>query len=162
MAATATLARKSGNSAAAAELIDSVHEVMKTVIRHAQPDLEAEGISMGQFWTMHLVTSLNSATVGAVSRGLAVSAPSVCASLDQLEESGLVTRRRSAKDRREVEVSLTPRGKKVEARMWAQISRLLAEASVDVPLDDLETATRVFRAVRRQLNTWPSPPEVAA
>jgi DNA-binding MarR family transcriptional regulator len=160
MSYAASLLRSRPESAPAAELVNSVHDVMKLVVQHAMKNLLAEGITMGQFWTLHLVSSLPAASVSDLSRRLAVSAPTVCSNLDQLEEAGLVVRHRSEKDRRTVEISLTPKGKKVEVRAWAHIARLMTEASSKVPADDIATATGVFRSIRAQLETWPAPPEV--
>jgi MarR family transcriptional regulator, organic hydroperoxide resistance regulator len=162
MNATATVARKSSGTVSAIEIVESVHGVMKTILHHAAPSLEAAGCSMGQFWTLHLVSSLENPSVSTVSRHLAISAPSVSANLDLLEKAGLVVRQRSSKDRRAVEVTLTAKGRKVETRLWGEISRRMAEASVDIPPEDLATAARVFRSVRQKLDSWPDPVEVAA
>ncbi len=162
MTALAAPARRSANAAAAAEIVDAVHGVMKTILHFAQPTLGAAGISMSQFWTLHMVSSMDSPSVGTLSRCLAVSAPSASANLDQLEAAGLLVRRRSAKDRRAVEIEMTPKGRKLESRVWAEIARLMAEASADLPPEDVQTAARVFRAVRKELERWPTPPEVSA
>ncbi|HTW40661.1 MAG TPA: MarR family winged helix-turn-helix transcriptional regulator [Thermoplasmata archaeon] len=157
-----TAARRSADSVSATEIVESVHVVMKTVLHHAAPSLEAAGCSMGQFWTLHLVSSLDNPSVSSVSRHLAISAPSVSANLDLLEKAGLVVRQRSAKDRRAVIVALTPKGRKVETRLWGEIARIMAQASAEVPAEDLATAARVFRSILQQLESWPAPPEVAA
>jgi DNA-binding MarR family transcriptional regulator len=162
MTVTSTLARKPTVSASTTEVVESVHGVMKTILHHAAPSLEAAGCSMGQFWTLHLVSSLDHPSVSNVSRHLAISAPSVSANLDLLEKAGLVVRERSSKDRRAVVVALTPKGRKVEAQLWGEITRLMAKASADIPPADIETAARVFRTVRQKLDSWPAPPEVAA
>lgn len=160
MATLVSPARRTAHSEAAAEIVDCVHDAMKSIFHHAQPELEAAGISMSQFWALHIVTSLDGASVGKVSRHLSVSAPSASASLDQLESAGLVVRHRSAQDRRAVEISITPKGRKVESRVWSEIARLMADASADVPEEDLAAAARLFRAVRKELDRRPSPPGV--
>ncbi len=141
------------STAATDDLVSSVHEVMGSVVHRAQPALEAEGISKGQFWALHLVSSLGSASMSTVARHLALSAPTVCASVDTLEEAGLLARHRSSRDRRAVELSLTPKGRRVEARIWAHIARLVADAARDLPPADIRTAVRVFQELHRQLET---------
>jgi DNA-binding MarR family transcriptional regulator len=138
------------------ELVDSVHHVMRGVLHRLHPALEAEGISMGQFWSMHLVSSLGSASMGTVARHLSLSAPTVCASIDSLEAAGLVARRRSQRDRRAVELSLTPKGRRVEARIWARVGSVMSEAARGVPTDDIAAALRVFREVHTRLETVPA------
>jgi DNA-binding MarR family transcriptional regulator len=133
-------------------LVDAVHGTMRAVLHRLHPALEAEGISMGQFWTLHLVSSLRSPSMGTVARHLSLSAPTVCASIDQLEASGLISRRRSARDRRAVEVALTARGRRVEAKVWSEIGRVMASAVEELPGGDVEAALRVFREVARRLD----------
>ena len=150
MVAAPALARRTSSAAEAEELIASVHEVIRAVLARTHPTLEAEGISMGQFWALHLVSSLRSASVSTVARHLAVSAPTVCANIDQLETAGLVTRHRSELDRRAVVLALTPKGRKVESRVWAQIGRVMAEAAAELPSEDVATAARVFRELNHR------------
>ncbi|MGI0071837.1 MAG: MarR family winged helix-turn-helix transcriptional regulator [Thermoplasmata archaeon] len=133
-------------------LIDAVHAVMSAVIHRKQDALEKEGISMGQFWALHYVSSLGSASLSTVARHLAVSAPTVCVQVDELERAGLLTRHRSERDRRAVELSLTLKGRRVEARVWARLGELVGEASRTLPRGDVATATRVFREIARRLD----------
>jgi DNA-binding MarR family transcriptional regulator len=57
-----------------------------------------------------------------------------------------------------VEVSLTPKGRRVEARVWARIGRRIAEAASDLPTDDLAAAIRVFRELNHRLDLKPDVP----
>jgi DNA-binding MarR family transcriptional regulator len=153
MVATPALVRRVPPSADADDLVNSVHDVMRSVLHRAHPALEAEGISMGQFWALHLVSSLGSASVSTVARHLSVSAPTVCAKVDDLEEAGLVIRHRSERDRRAVELSLTAKGRRVESRIWSQIGQLMAAAAADLPAEDVVIAVRVFRELGRNLDS---------
>jgi len=152
MVATVALSSKERSPGDAQQLVNSVHDVMKSVLHRVHPTLEAEGISMGQFWALHLVSSLGSASVTTVARHLSVSAPSVCANVDQLEAAGLVSRQRSERDRREVDLTLTSKGRKVESRVWARIGRVMAEASEDLTSEDVAAAVRVFRELKHRLD----------
>ncbi|MGA7862318.1 MAG: MarR family transcriptional regulator [Thermoplasmata archaeon] len=151
MVATATLSRRDPPRADPDQLVNSVHEVMRSVVHRLQPALESEGISTGQFWALHLVSSLRSASLSTVARHLSVSAPTVCANVDQLEAAGLVTRHRSDRDRRAVELALTSKGRKVETRIWGRIGRLMNEAAEGLPPNDVATAVRVFQELQRRL-----------
>ena len=146
----------------AAEVARSIHDIVLSVLRQIQPIVEAEQISKAQFLAMHVLSSMDAASVSDVARHLAVKAPTVCVTVDQLEEAGLVTRNRSARDHRTVEVYLTPKGRRVEARVWTRIGRRIAEAARDLPPDDLAVAIRVFRALNHRLNTTPDAPGVEA
>jgi DNA-binding MarR family transcriptional regulator len=144
------------------ELALSVHAVMRSVLHRLHPVLEAEGISMGQFWTLHLVSSLGSARVSTVARHLSVSAPTACAKVDELERSGLLVRHRSESDRRVVELAMTPKGRRVEARVWGRLGVLMGAAARGMPGGDVATAVRVFQEVSRRLDEPVPRAEVAA
>ncbi len=132
-------------------LIDLVHEVLQGSLRQLHPALAKEGITMGQFWAIHTVSSLETASLSTVARYLGVSSPTACANIDQLEAAGLVRRQRSKRDQRAVELSLTPRGRKVETRVWREIARVAYEAGRDLDAEDVAAAVRVFREIARRL-----------
>jgi MarR family transcriptional regulator, organic hydroperoxide resistance regulator len=162
MVATAVLTRKVPAAPGAEELVASVHDVMKLVLHRSQPALDAEGISMGQFWSLHVLSSLRSASLGTIARHLSISAPTACANLDLLEAAGLVTRRRSARDRRTVEHSLTAKGRRAETRIWGHVAKIMADAAKDLAPEDVSTAARVFQELGRRLEWSAARAEVAA
>ena len=86
-------------------------------------------------------------TAGEIARSAQLSPASVTGMLDDLERSGIVARRRSTTDRRNVLVSLTDDGRALldeRRRRWAAIwKRGLAE----MPTADLEAAARVMRTI---------------
>jgi len=137
---------------AVSELVDLVHGVMRSSLVRLHPTLAEEGITMGQFWALHVISSLEQSSVSGVARYLGVSPPTACASLDQLEASGLVRRTRSDRDRRAVTLTLTPRGRKVEGRVWSRVGRLMSTAVERVPPEELSSAVRVFREMQRHLD----------
>jgi len=149
MAASTLLVRRPSTADNGRELVTSVHDVTKSVLRRVHPSLDAEGITMGQFWALHLVSAFRSTSLSAVARHLSVSAPTVCGNIDQLVSAGLVERRRSDRDRRAVELTLTPRGRKVEARIWARMGEVMAQAIADLPPKDVATTARVFRELQQ-------------
>jgi MarR family transcriptional regulator, organic hydroperoxide resistance regulator len=152
MVASSVLAPVGSARSAPEQLVNAVHAMMKSVVHRLQPALECEGISTGQFWALHVVSSLPSASLSTVARHLSVSTPTVCANVDQLEGAGLVSRHRSETDHRTVVLALTPKGRKVEARVWARIGRLVNEAAQDLPASDIATSIRVFEELQRRLD----------
>jgi MarR family multiple antibiotic resistance transcriptional regulator len=150
-----TAARPLRTAPAASEpedLVGSMHEVMGAVLRRMAPTLEEEGITMGQFWALHLVSSLGQASLTSVARHLSVAPPTVCAKVDELVRAGFVARHRSETDRRSVELSLTPAGRRVEVRIWRAVAQVMASVTADLPRSDLATTTRVFREIRERLD----------
>jgi MarR family transcriptional regulator, transcriptional regulator for hemolysin len=136
---------------------DLVHDLFRATLLRVHPVLAEEEITMGQFWALHTLSAVEGASLSAVARYLGVSPPTVCTKLDMLEGAGLVRRARSEKDRRTVVLSLTTRGRRVEARVWREISRLMADAAVEIPERDLLAAVRVFRTITAGLQPVQSP-----
>lgn len=132
-------------------LVDLLHEIFRTTLVRVQPALAEEGITIGQFWALHTLSEVESPTLGTVARHLGISAPTACTNFDLLEMSDLVRRTRSAKDRRTVELSLTPRGRRVESRIWREIARLMTSAAGRIPESELRGAVRVLRDVTEGL-----------
>ncbi|HYA55129.1 MAG TPA: MarR family transcriptional regulator [Thermoplasmata archaeon] len=139
--------------AAVPQLVDLVHEVLQGSLRQLHPTLTKEGITMGQFWAIRTVSSLRTASLSTAARYLGLSSPALCASVDQLEKAGLVRRHRSERDRRVVELSLTPRGRQVQTRIWREIARVMTEAGRGLDAEDVAAAVRVFREVARRLES---------
>jgi MarR family transcriptional regulator, organic hydroperoxide resistance regulator len=92
-------------------------------------------------------------TAGCLAKNADLSPASMTAMLDQLEEWGLVERRRSAEDRRQVLVSLTDKGReKVEAKKGAWIEKFMAAVGEHSD-EELLAAVRVMRTVGGFLDT---------
>jgi DNA-binding MarR family transcriptional regulator len=132
-------------------LVGVFHDVVRASFHRLRPILEAYGITLGQFLTLHIVSTLGVASVGSVARRQGVSAPAVCVSIDQLERAGLVRRQRSRRDARSVELSTTPRGHRVEARVWSEARRQMTDIVRGLPEADLATAMNVLEQIARRL-----------
>jgi DNA-binding MarR family transcriptional regulator len=152
VSAALRVARPPGSTVEPEELVSAVHDLMGSVLRRLAPALEQEGITMGQFWTLHVVSSLGQTSLTSMARQLSVAPPTVCGNIDLLVRAGLVSRHRSERDRRAVELSLTPAGRKVEARLWRAVAQVMGSASGDLPRADVATAARLFREIRVRLD----------
>jgi DNA-binding MarR family transcriptional regulator len=152
MHATLRTPRAPAASVEPEDLVSSVHEVMGSVLRRMAPTLESEGITMGQFWALHLVSSLGRTSLTSVARHLSVAPPTVCGNVDQLVRAGFVSRHRSERDRRAVELSLTPAGRRLEARIWRAVGQLMRSVTDELPPEDVATATRVFHELQIRLD----------
>jgi len=151
MVEVAVLVRAKPTARSVLPLVELVREVLRASLQRMDPVLAKEGITKGQFWALHTVSSLEAASLSTVARNLGLTTPTVCANIDGLEAAGLVRRARSERDRRSVELSLTPRGRKVEARVWDHIARLMTEAAGDVSDADLAASQRVFEKITARL-----------
>src|SRR3546814_2705919 len=65
--------------------------------------------------------------------------------LDQGEAAGLLTRRDVPENRRIKVIDLLPEGQKLAQQMEASLAALRKKVLGDIPMQDIETATRVLR-----------------
>lgn len=86
-------------------------------------------------------------TAGELAKRADLSPASMTAMLDQLEQSGIVERHRSEKDRRQVIVSLTDAGHEILAARRAHIEARTREVLSGYSDHELEAASKVMRSL---------------
>jgi len=91
-------------------------------------------------------------TSGALAKRAELSAASMTAMLDQLEDDGIVERRRSETDRRQVFVKLTAAGHQALQERRAAWEQLWREELKNHPQQDVEAAIRVMRSLAQMLD----------
>jgi DNA-binding MarR family transcriptional regulator len=92
------------------------------------------------------------ATAGDLANSAGLNPASVTAMLDQLENAGIVERRRSDSDRRVVLVSLTEKGRASQNAMKAQWDERWTEWMAEIPDEDLIVTLRTIQKVSRMLD----------
>ena len=97
--------------------------------------LQAQGGSVPVWLILNALTLEELETQLDLARSLGIEGPTLTRHLDNLEEAGLVERRRSDEDRRAVRVALTPAGRTAHRSMRGQVigfnQRLLRGISED-------------------------------
>ncbi|MBX3707637.1 MAG: MarR family transcriptional regulator [Pseudomonadales bacterium] len=70
--------------------------------------------------------------------------------LDSMERAGLVRRKRDTEDRRRIRIHLTPKARRLEARLLPNVEEINAMATEGIPPGDLEVFLRT--AIRMRAN----------
>jgi DNA-binding MarR family transcriptional regulator len=109
-------------------------------------------LSHGHLRALMALARDEEATAGALAKGADVSPASMTAMLDQLERDGIVVRRRSEHDRRQVLVSLTDAGHELIAAKRATWDERWAAEFGSYTDDELAAAARVMRTVAAMLD----------
>jgi DNA-binding MarR family transcriptional regulator len=91
-------------------------------------------------------------TAGELAKRAELSPGAMTAMLDQLADEGMITRRRSETDRRQVIVALTGRGREEVAAKRAMWEQLWREGLEGLEEAEIEAATRVMRAIAALLD----------
>ena len=92
-------------------------------------------------------------TAGSLAKRAELSPGAMTAMLDQLEESGVITRRRSQTDRRQVIVALTDAGREVVAAKRARWERYWNEGLAKHSEEELQAAARVMSTIADTLDS---------
>jgi len=122
-------------------------------LRGRDPNRPGE-LSASQVRALFQLERGEACTAGELAKRADLSPASMTAMLDQLEQSGIVERRRSEKDRRQVIVSLTDAGHVTLAERRTHVETKTKQA-LDVYSDaELEAASKVMRSLAGLLDSF--------
>lgn len=125
------------------QLCFKLYAASRAVIRAYKPMLDQLGLTYPQYLAMLVLWEWQDAapeqpTVKALGERLALDSGTLTPLLKRLEQIDLVRRRRSARDEREMHLSLTPAGAALRERVGPLKARLLCDSGVDLDrLNDL-------------------------
>jgi len=95
------------------EVANRLRPVLLHLNRHLRREVHASGVSAGQLSVLGAIRDKPGIGVAELAAREGTSMPSVCGHIDRLEASGLVTRRQGERDRRRVDLEVTPEGLRV-------------------------------------------------
>jgi MarR family transcriptional regulator, organic hydroperoxide resistance regulator len=116
--------------------------------QHKDPD----GLTTAHVRALFALGAREEATAGQIAEAARLSPGSVTGMLDDLERAGIVTRIRSAEDRRRVLVTLTDHGRTVLGKKRRRWAKRWDDAMADVPERDLVAAADVMRRIGAMLD----------
>ena len=109
-------------------------------------------LSYAQVRALVMLDDAEQVTAGQLAKAADLTPASVTALLDQLEQQGMVERRRDPSDRRVVVVSLTPSGRELLAEKRVRWRSRWEEAMEGFSDADLTAAAAVMRAMARMFD----------
>jgi len=89
----------------------SLYATSMAINRTYKPMLDAMGITYPQYLVLNVLGEHDGATVGAIAHRLSLESSTITPAVKRMEQAGLVTRRRSQVDERQVQVRLTDAGR---------------------------------------------------
>lgn len=119
----------------------------KSLHRGLGEGLQKHGVSVAQWAVLVVLWEADGLTQKQLSERVAVETPTLSRTIDRMERDGLVTRKRSDADRRQVHVHLTPLG----AGLWRDLVPE-AVANLDHALEGIsENEEEVLRGLLRRV-----------
>jgi MarR family transcriptional regulator for hemolysin len=117
--------------------------------------LRAEGGSIPVWLILNSLKHDRWSTQLDLARSLGIEGPTMTRHLDNLEQSGFVTRRRSETDRRAVRVDLTDAGAAAHARMLGAVIAFNKRLQAGLTRDDLRRLDGVLRQMSDNVSAQP-------
>ncbi len=98
---------------AIAETIQSLRRIFKAIQDYSQEVSQEFGITGPQLWALKTIYAVESLSLSELSQKMYLHPSTVTGVVDRLEKKGYVFRDRGQKDRRVIQVRLTPEGKEL-------------------------------------------------
>ncbi|WKV95381.1 MarR family transcriptional regulator [Pseudomonas sp. H22_DOA] len=119
------------------QLCFKLYAASRAVIRGYKPMLDQLGLTYPQYLAMLVLwewqqSAPEQPTIKALGERLALDSGTLTPLLKRLEQLQLVQRQRSARDEREVHLSLTPQGQALRDQVGPLKARLLCDSGVDL------------------------------
>ena len=133
------------------QLCFAIYSATHAFNRFYKPKLDRLGLTYPQYLVMMVLWESEPQTVGSIGERLLLDSSTLTPLLKRLETAGYVTRTRSSRDERVVEVRLTPVGRSLQSDACP-----IPEAAVTATgssIDDLGELRRRIVTIRDALNT---------
>jgi MarR family 2-MHQ and catechol resistance regulon transcriptional repressor len=111
--------------------------------------LESEGVTMGQFAVLEALLHLGPMCQHALAEKLLRSGGNMTLVVDNLQKQGWVKRVRQEKDRRMVEIHLTPKGRRLITRIFPEHAKVIAQVMGELTPAEQEDLRRIARKLGR-------------
>ena len=112
------------------QLCFALYSASMAISRAYKPMLDALGLTYPQYLVLHALWEQDGRTVGAIAERLGLESSTITPLVKRLESAGLVTRARNPDDERQVQVRLTPRGRKIRDECGCLGEELLARSGM--------------------------------
>lgn len=114
------------------QLCFSLYSASMAISRAYKPMLDALGLTYPQYLVLHALWEQDGRTVGAIAERLDLESSTITPLVKRLETAGLTTRARNPADERQVQVSLTKKGREIREQCGCLGEALLAKSGMTV------------------------------
>lgn len=141
----------------ATRMFKAIRRIAHAIDLRSSAVARTAGLTIPQIVVLASVRDLGEVTTRDVSQAADMSAPTVVAILDKLEEKGLVERYRSKVDRRIVHTRLTARGEAVLASAPPLLGEPFREALARLPADERSRLIGALETIADMMDARASP-----
>lgn len=126
-------------------LVRASDSVLSKIATH----LESETVTMGQFAVLEALLHLGPMCQHTLAEKLLRSGGNMTLVVDNLQKRGWVKRQRQEKDRRVVEIHLTPKGRRLITRIFPEHAKVIARVMSELTPAEQEDLRRIARKLGR-------------
>ena len=131
----------------AGKVMKSIRRIVRAIDMRSKKVSRDTGLTIPQIVILQAIRDLGEVTTVALSRHADLSAATTVTVLDKLEARGLVTRRRSAVDRRIVHTALTENGAQVLADAPPLFNKTFRKGFADLSVAEQQKIVQAFETV---------------
>jgi MarR family transcriptional regulator, organic hydroperoxide resistance regulator len=142
------------------QLCFSLYATSMAINRAYKPLLDAMGITYPQYLVLSVLAEKGGQTISAIAGRLDLEPSTITPLVKRLEHAGFLLRRRNPKDEREVQVSLTARGKRLYDESGCLTETLLRRSGMTAA--ELIALNERIQSLRRALTGGDGSPDQAA
>lgn len=119
--------------------------------RYLQAKIEPYGVTPGMWYFLRALWQEDGLTQRELSRRIGTMEPTTLTAIASMEKIGLVTRARDERDRRKLNVSLTPKGRALKAVLLPLATEVVDQATAGFSAEDRARFLGYLAAVQRNL-----------
>ena len=108
-----SMSKQVTHSVAISEIMHALRQIFRAIQDYSQEVSKEFGITGPQLWALKTISADGSLSLGELTQKMYLHPSTVSGVVDRLEKKGYVVRDRGQKDRRVVNVALTPKGKRL-------------------------------------------------
>ncbi|MGO4126938.1 MarR family winged helix-turn-helix transcriptional regulator [Inquilinus sp. YAF38] len=123
--------------------------------RYLQSRIEPFGVTLGMWYFLRALWEADGLTQRELSRRIGTMEPTTLTALSAMERAGLVTRERDPKDRRKLNVLLTPKGRELEHVLLPLAAEVVEQATAGFSAEDRARFLAYLHAVQRNFADLP-------
>ena len=133
----------------AEEAVKSFMTISKTLTKITQENAASLGLTLPQMGILNTINTSPGITLKETTERLHLSKSTVSVSVDDLVNLGLVERKTSEDDRREINLKVTPKGEKLSRKSCENASsyRAMVSALEKTPEDDVQSLFRIHKEI---------------
>ncbi len=143
-----------------ADIIDNLRRVFQAVNEQSKRVERETGLTGPQLWAIKMISEAAPLNVSELARRMYLHPATVVGILDRLEGRGLVSRTRSTRDRRVVEIELTAQGQDLVAKSPEVAQGLLVKGLEPLSEDKLHHIDDGLDQLVRILGAQETPPQL--